>query len=172
MQDYEQKLKEMNQSVEKSKIETERMNVEVLLQERLKILEAEKAKKKREYEIKEKQELQKKDAVKKTQDVVHKSEKLEQTLHNVVRKLNKLKIVCGEFRRNVTLEIFLAKQNLLDISNESKIENTQILIKVENYEEGTVYYWNTETFYNRYDMMKELFEKYQDEDIDPVVILK
>jgi len=40
---------------------------------------------------------------------------------------------------------------------------------VESYKEKTVYYWNTETFYNRYDMMKELFEKYQDDDIDIVV---
>lgn len=43
-------------------------------------------------------------------------------------------------------------------------------IQVENYELGTVYYWNTETFYNRYDMMKELFDKYQDDDIDIAVI--
>ena len=40
---------------------------------------------------------------------------------------------------------------------------------MDNYEEGTVYYWSTETFYNRYDMMKELFDKYQDDDIDIVV---
>jgi len=48
------------------------------------------------------------------------------------------------------------------------MENTIVSVKVENFEEGTVYYWNTETFYNRYDMMKELFEKYQDDDIDIV----
>lgn len=176
--DYEQKLKEMNQSVEKSKIENERMNVEVLLQERLKILEADKAKKKREYEIKEKKDHQKKENNKKTQELVHKSEKLEQSLHIVVRKLNKLKIICNELRRNVSLEIFLTK-NFSEIfsSETTKTDNTIINVKViilsniqvENYEEGTVYYWNTETFYNRYDMMKELFDKYQDDDIDIVV---
>ena len=26
-----------------------------------------------------------------------------------------------------------------------------ITIRVENYEEGTVYYWNAETFHNRFD---------------------
>jgi hypothetical protein len=27
------------------------------------------------------------------------------------------------------------------------------LLRVENYEEGTVYYWNIETFHNRYDLI-------------------
>jgi len=128
---YEQKLKEMNQSVEKSKIENERMNVEVLLQERLKILEADKAKKKREYEIKEKMDNQKKENNKKTQEMVHKSEKLEQSLHIVVRKLNKLKIICNELKRNVSLEIFLTKNFSEMFSTESnKTDNTIINVKV------------------------------------------
>ena len=131
LSDYEQKLKEMNQSVEKSKIENERMNVEVLLQERLKILEADKAKKKREYEIKEKMDNQKKEQNKKTHELVHKSEKLEQTLHNVVRKLNKLKIICNELKRNVSLDIFLSKNFSEMFSSEnSKIDNTIINVKV------------------------------------------
>ena len=37
---------------------------------------------------------------------------------------------------------------------------------MENYEEGTVYYWNMETFHNRYDFTKELFNKYMEEDYD------
>ena len=40
------------------------------------------------------------------------------------------------------------------------------LLRIENYEEGTVYYWNTETFHNRYDLMKDLFNKYNDEELD------
>jgi len=127
--DYEQKLKEMNQSVEKSKIENERMNVEVLLQERLKILEADKAKKKREYEIKEKMDNQKKEQ-KKNQEIIHKSEKLDLTLHNVVRKLNKLKIICNELKRNVSLDIHLSK-NFSDLF-ENKIDNTIVQVKVYN----------------------------------------
>ena len=27
------------------------------------------------------------------------------------------------------------------------------LLRIENYEEGTVYYWNIETFHNRYDLI-------------------
>jgi len=83
----------------------------------------------------------------------------------VVKKLNKLKIICGELRRNITLDVFLSKNIQEPFENK---ENAVILIRVENFEEGTVYYWNTETFYNRYDMMKDLFDKYQDEDLDLV----
>jgi hypothetical protein len=43
---------------------------------------------------------------------------------------------------------------------------------VENFEEGTVYYWNTDTFHNRYEMMKELFDKYSDDDYDIFVKLQ
>ena len=41
-----------------------------------------------------------------------------------------------------------------------------LIFKVENYEEGTVYYWSTDTFHNRYEMMKELFDKYYDDEYD------
>jgi len=52
--DYEVKLKEMNVNVEKSKVETERINMENLIKQRIDLLESEKARKKREVEIKEK----------------------------------------------------------------------------------------------------------------------
>lgn len=60
MQDYEDKMKEISQSVERSKVEIDRKNMEVLMQEKLKLLEQEKVRKKREYENKEKNELRKK----------------------------------------------------------------------------------------------------------------
>jgi len=44
---YEDIMKEMNQSVEKSRVENDRKNVEILMQERLKLIEQEKIKKKR-----------------------------------------------------------------------------------------------------------------------------
>ena len=57
--------------------------------------------------------------------------------------------------------------NLQNNAMEEGEEKTpSIIIRVENYEEGTVYYWSTETFHNRYDLMKELFNKFSDEDLD------
>jgi len=58
------------------------------------------------------------------------------------------------------MEVFLSKNIFV---NEF---DTEILVRIENYEEGTVYYWTTETFYNRYNLMKEQFDKYLDEDLD------
>ena len=108
--------------------------------------------------------------MKRQTEFIHKSEKLEQTLHNIVKKLNKMKIIVSELRRNIQMDVFLSK-NLLDHINDNKNAQTNILIRVENYEEGTVYYWSTETFQNRYDMMKDLFDKFSDEEYDVFVIL-
>jgi hypothetical protein len=171
LQDYEVRLKEINQSVEKQRVESERINVENMIKQRIDLLESEKARKKREFEIKEKNDQLAKESQRKQTEFIHKSEKLEQTLSHVVKKLNKLKIIIGELRRNINMDLFLSK-NLLDHFNENKASATHIMIRVENYEEGTVYYWSTETFQNRYDMMKEIFDKYTDEEGFDVFNLK
>jgi kinesin family member 13 len=165
LQDYELKLKEMNQSVEKSKVESERINVEFLIKQRIDLLEAEKARKKREVELRERNDMIRKENIKKGREFAHSSEKLESQLNNMFKKLNKMKIIMTELKRNINMEIFLSK-NLLDHFSDNKNASTNLLIRVENYEEGTVYYWNTETFQNRYDLMKELFDRFNDEDFD------
>jgi pSer/pThr/pTyr-binding forkhead associated (FHA) protein len=169
--DYEEKLKEMNQNVEKSKIESDRKNMELIMQEKLKLLEQEKIRKKREYEQKERVEVQRKENQLKQNEIFHKSEKLEQNLHNVMKKLNKMKIIIQELKRNVNLEVFISKNisdhiQSFDFETGSSKAQTNIMIRVENYEEASVYYWNLETFQNRYDLMKQIFEKFQDEDFD------
>ena len=75
-----------------------------------------------------------------------------------------MKIIINELIRNINLDVALHK-NLLEELDEINTP-TNIVIRVENYEEGTVYYWNTETFHNRYDLMKELFNKFNDDDLD------
>ena len=61
-----------------------------------------------------------------------KEKKLEQSLHLVVRKLNKLKIICNELKRNVSLEIFLTKNFSEMFSPENtKNDNTIINVKVD-----------------------------------------
>ena len=76
----------------------------------------------------------------------------------------KMKIIITELKRNINLDVVLQK-NLLEELEEINAP-INILIRVENYEEGTVYYWSTETFHNRYDLMKELFNKFNDDDLD------
>lgn len=160
LQEYEIKIKEMtNQSEEKMKMEKERNAMEAMLKQRIESLEADKLKKKKEVEMREKSEIVKKEREK---EFVHKSEKLENTLLNIVKKIYKLKIIISELKRNIDLDIFLTK-NLIDHYNDP---NTQIniLIRVENFEEGSVYYWTSEIFHNRYDLMKELYNRFLDEE--------
>jgi len=163
-EEYQLKMKEINQNNEKQRIELERLNQERKLKEKLEKLEEEKAKKKRELEIKEKNETLRREKAKHQQEIMHKSEKLENNLINILKKISKMKIIINELKRNINLDVVLEK-NLLDELEEINTSNN-ILIRVENYEEGTVYYWSTETFHNRYDLMKELFNKFNDEDLD------
>lgn len=165
MLDYESKLQEMNQNAEKNKLENEKTAIQANAKILLERLEIERHKKKMEYEYREKNDMLRKENEKKEKEVVHKSQKLEHNLHNIVKKINKLKLIINELRRNINLEVFLSKNILEHISN-NKNSTTCILIRVENYEEGTVYYWTTDTFHNRYEMMKELFDRYNDEDLD------
>ena len=109
LSDYEFKMKEMKQSVERSKIESERIHMETLLQERLKLLESENARKKREYENREKNELLKKD--------------------NLMKKLNKMKIIISELRRNFNLAIYLSK-NIIEYVKDSKMCSINVQIRV------------------------------------------
>jgi len=164
LEEYQQKLKEINQNAEKQKIEQERVNQERKLKEKLEQLEEEKVRKKRELEIKEKNELLRKEKAKHQQEYIHKSEKLENNLTNILKKISKMKIITQELNRNINLDVVLQKNFLEDLEEINTPAN--ILIRVENYEEGTVYYWSTETFHNRYDLMKDLFNKYNDEDLD------
>ena len=59
------------------------------------------------------------------------------------------------------------EKSLFNISDSSKI-----IIRVENYEEGTVYYWPPEKFYERYDLAQELFERFYEENLDLTTISK
>ena len=60
-----------------------------------------------------------------------------------MKKLSKLKIITKEFKRNINMEVNL-QSNAMEGSKE---KSPNIIIRVENYEEGTVYYWTQETFH-------------------------
>ncbi len=164
VEEYELKLKEINQNVEKQRIEQERLNQEKKLKERIEQLEEEKVRKKREIEIKEKEEMLRREQLKKEQENLHNSERLENNLTNILKKIQKMKIIITELKRNINLDAILQK-NLVEEIDE--IQNgANIAIRVENYEEGTVYYWTPDIFHNRYDLMKELFNKFNDEELE------
>ena len=165
----EKQLKKGNQNAEKFKFEVEKMNFEKEYHYQLKVIELSKIVKKIGIENKEKNifsNSKEKEKFNKENKI-----KLEKTLRSVVRKLNKLRIICSEFKRNITFDVNLLKEDLeMKFSLAPRENLPDLCIKVQNFEEGTVYYWSTETFYKRYYMMKELFERYQEEDIDVIVI--
>jgi len=161
-EEYQLQLKEMNENAEKQKIEQERLAQEEKLRQKIEQLEEEKAKKRREFEIKEKNELMKLEQAKKESEIVRKNEKLESNLTIIMKKLSKLKIIIKEFKRNINLEVTL-QSNVMEDGDE---KNPNIIIRVENYEEGTVYYWTSETFHNRFDLMNDLFERFYDNDLE------
>ena len=165
VEEYEMKLKEINQNAEKQRIEQERLNQEKKLKERMKQLEEEKVRKRREIEIKEKEEKLRREQLKKEQDNIHNnSERLENNLTNILKKIQKMNIIITELKRNINLEAILQK-NLVEEIKEIK-NGSNIAIRVENFEEGTVYYWTPDIFHNRYDLMKELFNKFNDDELD------
>ena len=85
-----------------------------------------------------------------------------------MKKLSKLNIIIKEFKRNIKMDIQLHNNTI----EEGEDKTQTILIRVENYEEGTVYYWTPETFHNRFDLMSDLFERYYDNDLDLATITK
>lgn len=168
VEEYEKKITDLSKNAEKKSLEEERYKVELILQEKLKMLEAEKVKKRREYEMIEQNEKTKREKMLHSEDNLHLSKKLETTLQNIVRKVNKMTVMVSEMRRNFKISIKLEKDLEEYIVSDTRSNSTNILIRVENLEEGSVYYWNLETFQNRYDMTKELFDRYQDEvNFDP-----
>lgn len=159
------KFNEMHQTEKKNFLEAERKNLEEIVKKKVQLLEEEKARKKRDLERKEKEEIKKKEMANNTREFIHRSEKLENTLINILKKITKMRIIITELRRNINLEVLLQK-DMMNYFQENTTNTNIIMIRVENYEEGTVYYWNTETFHNRYDLMKDLFNKYNDEELD------
>ena len=168
MEEYQSKLKEMNENVEKQKIEKERLEEEEKLKKNLEQIEEEKVRKKREFEIKEKNELMKLEQAKKENEMIRKSEKLESNLKIIMKKLSKLKIIMKEFKRNVNIEVNL-ETDVIEFGEEKP---PNIVLRIENYEEGTVYYWTPETFHNRFDLMNDLLNRYYDNELDLNTITK
>ena len=154
LKEYQDKINEMkNQSEEKSKMEKERNELEERLKDKIKKLESEKNMQKKMFQS---------EVVRTQNEFTHKSEKLENKLINIVKKMYKLKGIIEDLKRNVELDLFLSK-NLIDHYNDPHTP-VNIFIRVENYEEGNVYYWDQNIFHDRYDSLKELYNKFIDEE--------
>jgi hypothetical protein len=144
-----------NQSEEKSKMEKEKNELQLRLKLKIEKLESEKNRQKKMFES---------EVVRSENEFTHKSELLENKLINIVKKIYKLKGIIEDLKRNVDLDLFLSK-NLIDHYNDPNTP-INIFIRVENYEEGHVYYWSQNIFHDRYDALKEMYNKFLEEEFD------
>ena len=160
LKEYQDKINEMKtQSEEKKKMEKERQEVENKLKKKIEQLEIERAQKKQIVKEKYKQS-----EVIGEVDYTHINEKFEKKLINLYKKIYKFKSIIEDLNRQVKIDLYLTK-NLIDHYNNPNAP-IDIFIRVENYEEGCVYYWTPDTFHDRYDSLKELYNKYMEDNID------
>ena len=154
--EYEQKMNEIKiKNEEIDKIEKEKNEIEMKLTNKLKRLQSQKNIKRGLFQS---------EVIKEENQNMNESEKLEGTLINIVKKINKFKSIIGDLKRNVDLNLFLSK-NLIDHYNDPNTP-INIFIRIINYEEGNVYYWNQNIFNDRFDALKELYNKFLEEDYD------
>ena len=163
-EEYQLQLDEMFLEAERKKIEQDKLNRERMMKEEIEHLEEEKAKKRREAELREKNELKRREQALKNKEFIQANEKLKNNLITIIKKISKIDIINKDLKRKIKLKVAIQKDLIEETSEFNTTEN--LMIRVENYEEGTVYYWNTETFQNRYDLMKELFNKYNEEELE------
>ena len=163
-EEYQLQLDEMFLEAERKKIEQDKLNRERMMKEEIEHLEEEKAKKRREAELREKNELKRREQALKNKEFIQANEKLKNNLITIIKKISKIDIINKDLKRKIKLKVAIQKDLIEETSEFNTTAN--LMIRVENYEEGTVYYWNTETFQNRYDLMKELFNKYNEEELE------
>ena len=157
------KLIAINNETEKRKKEQEIINREKLLKKEIELKKKSQTKKE-ENELKELNEKKRREQEFQNMQFIDKSEKMKNNLITILKKISKLEIINKELKRKINLKPTIQK----NLSEKNFIEdtNTSIMIRVENYEEGEVYYWTTETFINRYDSMKALFNKFNDDELE------
>ena len=161
LKEYQDKINEMKTaSEEKKKMERERQEVENKLKKKIEKLEIERAQKKQRVQEKYKQS----EVVSEEIDFTHLNEKFEKKLINIYKKIYKFKSIVEDLNRQVSIDLYLSK-NLIDHYNDPNTP-INVFIRVENYEEGNVYYWTPDTFHDRYDSLKELYNKYMEENYD------
>ena len=161
LKEYQMKIQKMeSQSEEKRKMEKEREEVEKQLKKKIEQLEIERAQKKKKAQEKFKQS----EVVKEEADYTLINEKLEKKLINIYKKIYKFNSIIEDLSRQVKLDLYLTKNLIVHLNNPNS--PIDIFIRVENYEQGCVYYWTQDTFHDRYDSLKELYNKYMEENDD------
>ena len=159
LEEIQNQINKIKENEEKKRLEKMQKKEEEKMKEKLNKLNEEENKKKQEYEKYQKNIQLLEESKNKSIEFIKLNEKFENTFKSLLKKISKMKIIINELKREINIEIVIHK---------NIITNTEsnIYIRIENFEEGYVYYWPINTFYNRYDIMKEMFNKFEDGDLD------
>ena len=149
LEEYEIKLKNMNNNDEIQKIYKSKNYIENILKDDEIITNIQKR-------------LQLKLLNQSNDESEHISMKFELTLITLAKKLVKFRDIIKKIRRNYHIDMFLNRDIEYHIIDNIK-NNEAVMFKVENYEEGEVYYWTSENFTNRLSLIEELYEANQEE---------
>ena len=158
-EEFQNQLNKIKENEEKKELEKIQKKEEEKMKEKLNKLNEEENKKKQEYENYKQHILSLEESKNKTIDFIKIDEKLENTFKNLLKKISKMNVIIKELKREINIEIVIHK-NLITNSAPN------IFVRIENFEEGYVYNWPINTFYNRYDIMKEMFNKFEDGELD------
>ena len=156
IKDVEEKIKNME---EEKIIEMERNQAEREFVEAMTIIEKEKMKKDIELE-KQRKDIMNMENLQKIKEEEKKY--LEGKLAKYLTRITEVNLIAKELKRNITFSPHLTYQftdsQLVEKNDEKKKQKIKVL--VENHEEGYNYVWELSRFSNRYFIIKDLLERY------------
>lgn len=154
LEKYEIELKTVNDFKERSQLEKKKKSIQHILddEEMVKTIQQRLANLENNIFIRQN-----------NKEFIHNSEKFENNLLVLAKKIIKARNMIKKMNRNYHIDLLLSR-SIDDVylkSNEfsSKDEKTHVMFRVENYEQGEVYYWTIDNFNNRYSMLSELYEE-------------
>lgn len=157
IRDVEEKIKNME---EEKIIDMERIQAEREFVEAMTIIEKEKMKKDIELE-KQRKDIMNMENLQKIKEDEKKY--LEGKLAKYLTRITEVNLIAKELKRNISFSPYLTYQftdsQLLDKHNSDK-QKQKIKVLVENHEEGYNYVWELSRFSNRYFIIKDLLERY------------
>lgn len=130
-------------------------------------------KKKLEEEMKKKEEERKRKLEEEEQKIIRKQQEqsdLERRLGVILPMVNEANLISKELKRDVKFNVKLIKTlPETNADGTTELPRTDIVIKIDNFEEGYYYQWPENKFNDRVFMMRDLIEEYFETEKIPVL---
>ena len=150
---YEDEIRQLTEKKLEMSIDEEKLKIEKTIEERMKIIEVEKARKKRENE--QKKRLQMKEKLSKDEDD-EQFKNVELILGSLLKRLYRMKSYIAELDLPFEVDPVLYRMPSDDFDSEMNMETPLLAVRIKNRSAGSVYYWNTDKFNVKYELIKKL----------------